>query len=163
MLFSLLAAHCEKSGSGMLGYEVRVGARLNGWYNDDGSEIGTVVRQANHPNFSPQTIDNDFMLLKLEEDFQLKGDTRVFLSDDPDDLAPNKKLHVVGMGLTEFGYVSSELLDAEVEAYSQPDCEAIYGAPPGGVTENMFCAGIPEGGTDACQGDRYVQTIRPII
>jgi trypsin len=140
----------------MVGNEVRVGARVNAWYNHDGSVLATVKDQANHPNFNIQTIDNDFMLMLLEESFELGGSIRVLLSDAESDLSPESKLHVIGMGVTEFGYVASELRDAEVEAFSQETCEAIYGAPPEGLTESMFCAGLPQGGVDSCQGDRYV-------
>ncbi|KAG7357151.1 trypsin-like serine protease [Nitzschia inconspicua] len=149
----LSAAHCEQSGSGMVGYEVRVGARVNGWYHSDGSILATVEKQANHPNFNERTVDFDFMLMLLEESLEIGGDTVIELSDDESDLAPQTKLHVIGMGVTEFGFVAPELKDAEVEAFSQETCEAVYGAPPGGVTESMFCAGLPEGGVDSCQGD----------
>lgn len=141
----------------MPGNEVRIGARLNGWYNSDGSLRTTVKKQANHPDFDRRSINNDYMLLLLEESFELAGNTRLVLSDKESDYAPDTVYHVMGLGMTEFGFVSGELLDAEVKKFSQPTCESIYGAPPTGVTESMICAGVLEGGVDSCQGDRYIK------
>jgi hypothetical protein len=141
----------------MIGRQVRVGAHINSWYNNDGSYRSDVINQINHPNFNEVTLDNDFMLMLLQGDFELGGDVTIDMSSEESDYTAGNKLHVVGLGITEFGYVSSELLDGEVQAYDQAECEAIYGAPPNGATENMFCAGVPQGGIDSCQGDRYVR------
>jgi Trypsin len=149
-------AHCEKSGDGMIDREVRVGAQLRGWYNNDGSYRTAVIRQVNHPNFNEDTLDSDFMLMLVEDSFELGSDVTIDLSSDETDYTAGNTLNVIGMGTTEFGYLSPELLEAEVLAYNQAECEAIYGAPPSGITENMFCAGVPQGGVDSCQGDRYV-------
>jgi hypothetical protein len=149
------SAHCEESGDGLIGREVRVGARLNGWYNDDGSYRAEVIEQANHPNYGEQGLDSDFMLMLVDGAFELGGDVIIDISSEESDYTAGKKLHVIGLGVTEFGSVSPQLLDAEVLAYDQTECEVIYGAPPDGITENMFCAGVPEGGIDSCQGDRY--------
>ncbi|XP_075976296.1 trypsin-1-like [Anticarsia gemmatalis] len=59
---------------------------------------------------------------------------------------------VIGWGVTEQGgFVSNTLQEVKVPIVSNKECrDRSYGRR---VTENMICAGEPEGGRDACQGD----------
>ncbi|CAB3236049.1 unnamed protein product [Arctia plantaginis] len=59
---------------------------------------------------------------------------------------------VIGWGVTEQGgSISNTLQEVKVPIVSNEECRVrSYGQR---VTENMLCAGEPEGGRDACQGD----------
>uniref|UniRef100_A0A8C3HKV9 Peptidase S1 domain-containing protein n=1 Tax=Chrysemys picta bellii TaxID=8478 RepID=A0A8C3HKV9_CHRPI len=85
-----------------------------------------------HPSYDEQTLDHDIMLIKLA--------------------------HQVGSLCTVSGWgnILSDGCDAknlqcvEVPIVSDQVCERSY---PGMITSTMMCAGYPEGGKDACQGD----------
>jgi hypothetical protein len=60
---------------------------------------------------------------------------------------------VSGWGtLTPGGSLPTQLQAVEVPIVSWAACNSAY-AQYGGITVNMICAGVPEGGKDACQGD----------
>lgn len=60
---------------------------------------------------------------------------------------------IVGWGATSpstGNIVSKELKDAQVPVVAQSDCIKAMGDQ---ITNNMFCAGVSEGGVDTCPGD----------
>lgn len=66
--------------------------------------------------------------------------------------APGALLTVAGWGATsEGGSTSSRLLEVDLPAISDADCQAHYGSQVAPAYE--LCAGYPEGGKDSCQGD----------
>jgi secreted trypsin-like serine protease len=138
----------------MIDQDVRVGAFKRGWYSDDGSYTVKVADQKNHPSYSTVSLENDFMLLLLDEPFETGTGTRLLLPDEDYEIAPETPLTVCGMGISDTGYTPDKLMDVEILAKSDSQCEAAYGAGPSGVTvDSMFCAGVDEGGRDSCQGD----------
>jgi len=52
---------------------------------------------------------------------------------------------------TSGGSVSNFVMEVDVTIYTASECQASYGS----ITSRMICAGIPEGGKDACQVDQY--------
>lgn len=62
-----------------------------------------------------------------------------------------KKATVTGWGaLKEGGGISETLQEVIVPILSNKDCKkTAYGEKR--ITDNMLCAGIPEGGKDSCQ------------
>jgi secreted trypsin-like serine protease len=117
-----------------------------------------VERIVSHQSYDPDTSDNDIALLKL-------------LEAAPDQLAPAKvatldleksrgpvgaAVTVIGWGaMQEGGSTTPRLMEVDVDVQERALCEANYQtvAPSIHITDNMFCAGKPEGGTDSCQGD----------
>lgn len=127
----------------------------------DGGQTGTrrhVSAIIPHQKYNPATSDNDIALLKLTE-------------AAPDAIVPTqvatpaletalgatgKTVTVIGWGATtEGGNTTPKLMEVGVKVQDRALCQANYQAavPTSIVSENMFCAGEPEGGKDSCQGD----------
>jgi trypsin len=107
-------------------------------------------------------VENDFMLLLLDEPVTLSGSVTLELSDDPSDIQPGAELTVLGLGVTSqkcfFGSLCyggqtmpDELMDVDIEAFSDSQCQTAYGRSF--FVDSMFCAGAPGGGKDSCSGD----------
>jgi|SRR5262245_39998027 len=126
-----------------------------------GGQLGVrrhVSRIVSHQQYVDSTHDNDIALLKLTD-------------PAPDQLAPavvatpahetshggaGAKAVVIGWGAThEGGNTTPRLMEVAVTVQDRALCEGNYQAvvPSTRITENMFCAGEPEGGKDSCQGD----------
>jgi secreted trypsin-like serine protease len=161
----LSASHCAPNGNEYNGRSVRVGAyRLSGvWDTNDVSRV--VAQQRNHPDYNDDTVENDFMLLRLQQPvYMADGAVSLELSNDEMDIEDGTELTVLGLGVTStsflggFGFGSptqpDQLADVQIEAYSDERCLDAYGSGWNGVRLNsMFCAGAPEGDKDSCQGD----------
>lgn len=166
----LTAAHCEANGNLMVGEEARVGPVDSQWSENDGSTIAVVVDQINHPWYNDLTLENDFMLLLLDEDIVNRNvpedGSILLLSDDDDtDLMPGNDLQILGLGVTDTGFLAEQLRDATVEIFSDNDCLNIYGpVSDNGISpDSMFCAGIPvSGGIDTCYGDSGGPAVRRV-
>jgi len=123
-----------------------------------------VTKLFRHPSYDLDTTDNDISLLQLERDLP-----DAILKVEPARAEHDNILGVTGMSLTVIGWGatsqggsgSPNLMKARVEVQERAVCEANYDAflgnlPSAGdpvITEQMFCAGRPEGGIDSCQGD----------
>ena len=122
----------------------------------DGSEQQRNITQViPHPNYrSGQGWDNDIALLRLSAPAQ----PNQFVQPIPLTLSPTHDTlveagdpsTVTGWGTTsEGGNISTTLLEVELPLVSNRTCSSAYG----NITDNMICAGLPQGGKDACQGD----------
>lgn len=127
--------------------------------SSDGDSNSTQLRLLSyikrHDLYDPYTIDNDISMMYWEENLIFDAFTAaVALPKRGDPFPYGKYCNVTGYGLTENGGDSSdlarELQDVEVPIYPTDICESNY---PGLITENMFCAGVPNGGKDSCNGD----------
>jgi len=138
----LSAAHCA-------GYiqTVRIG-RHDLSDNNEQYETFTIAQEVPHPNYNPNTLDYDYMMLKLNGSSSYAP---VALDDGSAiNLVSGQDLVVAGWGTTSSGgSVSDLLLQAEVDYVDNSSCNGDYGA--GSITDRMFCASAP--GKDSCQGD----------
>jgi hypothetical protein len=67
---------------------------------------------------------------------------------------------VTGWGATSNGgELSDELRQVSLPIVSNDDCNVPY---QGEITDNMLCAGLPQGGEDACQGDSGGPLVVPV-
>uniref|UniRef100_A0A8C3FMT9 Peptidase S1 domain-containing protein n=1 Tax=Chrysemys picta bellii TaxID=8478 RepID=A0A8C3FMT9_CHRPI len=97
-----------------------------------------------HPGYNLRRYDNDFMLLELDAPAQLNSyvNTVNLATRCP---SPGTPCIVSGWGL-----FPNTMRCADVYSVSQARCQGTYGSI---ITENMFCAGVEQGGIDSCQGD----------
>ncbi|XP_022825984.1 trypsin-like isoform X1 [Spodoptera litura] len=141
-------------------------------------KVAAVIR---HQRYNPGTYDNDIALMRLDERLDLSTAVKRIRRDedgttpateettttpDPADdvrvrpvCLPTPGLSftrecavVIGWGVTdEGGSVSNTLQEVKVPIVSNAECkDRSYGRR---ITDNMMCAGEPDGGRDACQGD----------
>ena len=165
----LSAAHCAPNGNEYVNKFVRVGAYhlTTPLFAAHDEQSIRVDQQVNHPEYNDRTVENDFMLLRLNDEADIEAPL-LQLSNDPSDIGDGNILTVLGLGLTGessnflegiFGGGSDNtlpdvLMDVDIEAYSDTRCGRAYGTGFNGVKlDSMFCAGIPEGGKDSCSGD----------
>lgn len=163
----LSAAHCAPNGNEYENKSVRVGAYLLSGIWDSNDVDRVVAEQKNHPSFNQKTVENDFMLLRLQQPVYLAdGGVTLELSNDDIDIQDGTELTVMGLGVTSYSFLGGlgfgfgrpaqpdKLMDVQIEAYSDERCIDAYGSGWNGVkTNSMFCAGAPLGGKDSCQGD----------
>mmetsp|Transcript_32894 Transcript_32894/g.48667 ORF Transcript_32894/g.48667 Transcript_32894/m.48667 type:complete len:553 (+) Transcript_32894:204-1862(+) len=159
----LTAAHCN-----VIPYDWLKINQSRKYGNQGRGTINYISRRVPHPQYDPSTVNNDFMLLKLENPV----DVDVTTSTDDDShnsvgpnfidlnfnstlLADNDALKVIGFGKLESGGGGSpqELQEVVVRYIPTNECNANgkYGGDV--IDETMFCAGVDEGGKDSCQGD----------
>nr|XP_006129070.1 trypsin-like [Pelodiscus sinensis] len=143
----MTAAHCVLRGT----TSIRVG-EYNLRQMDESEQVKMAAKSVAHPNYNPATKDNDIMLIKLSSPVQLNNNVHpIALASSA---APAGIVCLVsGWGTTTTPKPASfpALLQcANLEIISDSDCRRTY---PGLITDNMLCAGVPQGGTDSCQGD----------
>ncbi|XP_026333569.1 trypsin-1-like [Hyposmocoma kahamanoa] len=164
-LYVLTAAHCT---SGFR--KERMTVRFLEHDRSAANETKTIERKVEaiirHSRYSPSNYDNDIALLKLDKRVDLSTALkRTSDGQTEEDAGPrpvclpspglsysNYSGVVTGWGTTEEGgSVSNTLQEVYVPIISNEDCrKTVYKQR---ITDNMLCAGEPEGGRDACQGD----------
>uniref|UniRef100_A0A3Q2EF90 Zgc:100868 n=1 Tax=Cyprinodon variegatus TaxID=28743 RepID=A0A3Q2EF90_CYPVA len=151
----LTAAHCVEG--------VTVG--------QEESNPNEVVRKATqitiHPDYNSSTVDNDIALIRLSEPVSFTNYiSPVCLAASNSTFYSGVESWVTGWGTIGIGgdfLLPTDLLNVPVVGNRQ--CMCSY---PENITENMMCAGLQEGGKDACQrdsggplvskqGDRWIQ------
>ena len=162
----ITAGHCNGALSlGGITYNAvinRHNLQNNKRYNGGGESI-RVKKEIRHPQYNPDTVNNDFNLIILNRAVQ---DTSTYLKVNPNSAIPqkNKPLTVIGYGDTDIresiSTSSNILMETVVYSQSNLECESSSGVVEsewgpvmtslkGGITENMICAWNE--GSDACQ------------
>ncbi|XP_043362064.1 trypsin I-P1-like [Dermochelys coriacea] len=104
-----------------------------------------------HQNYSPQTLDNDIMLIKLASATTLNSyvNTNALLTSC---VATGTQCLISGWGNTlSSGTNYPDLLQClKAPVLSSSKCSSAH---PGQIPSNMICIGYLEGGKDSCQGD----------
>lgn len=111
-----------------------------------------------HDAYDPSTSDNDIALLHLTGPAPADLATAGAATPDLDKqyVFPLGDAVVIGWGATaEGGRTTPQLMRVWVDLQDSKLCEANYKEviPSVDITDNMICAGLPEGGQDSCQGD----------
>ena len=147
----LTAAHCQIPDSAFADGWLQGGTTVDG----AGSEFFAVDQIFPHPDYSDAPNEyNDIMLLKLATPSSAPLQQ---LNFDPSFPADGTLATVIGFGATSEGDPggSFNLLETSNSITSFADCNAFYGF----IMEATQICMSSEGGRDACQGDRYVNSI----
>lgn len=145
--WALTAAHCVR-GQSTRGLKVVVGAYSLGQIVQ--AEKFPVEKVVVHPDYSGS--NNDFALLKIGG--QSRG--QVIELNKTQLKVPSQGAPLVATA-AGFGYIKQNgwvvektLRKVNLPLVSQQECNRAYN---GKITDQMICAGKPQGGIDTCQGD----------
>uniref|UniRef100_A0A1A9WPP6 Peptidase S1 domain-containing protein n=1 Tax=Glossina brevipalpis TaxID=37001 RepID=A0A1A9WPP6_9MUSC len=122
--------------------------------NSDGGNgvVSRVEKIVIHENFNIQTMANDIALVFLSTSLQINNVTIAPLQLASEELTQGTSVTVIGWGFTsEGGSNSRKLQKVELEIWDPVDCSSAHGV--GNIQANMLCAGVLDGGKDACNYD----------
>ncbi|XP_027143408.1 chymotrypsin-like protease CTRL-1 [Larimichthys crocea] len=146
----LTAAHCVASSFGSV-------KAFLGRQSQSGPNPNEVSRNINqivlHPSYNPllNDKDNDIALLRMESSVNFTLYIRpVCLAAEGSTFHTGISSWVAGWGRNSTGFYSNILQEVNVPVVGNNECRCSY---PQILTENMLCAGLKDGGEDACQGD----------
>ncbi|XP_053698575.1 trypsin-1-like [Sabethes cyaneus] len=102
--------------------------------------------------FSIDTFNNDIALVKLQSSLNVQDHFITVCLPTPGKNFAGMEGTVTGWGKLSNGTLSQTLQRVTVPIMTNQQCKkSAYRASR--ITDNMMCAGYPEGGRDACQGD----------
>ncbi|XP_046722636.1 transmembrane protease serine 9-like [Silurus meridionalis] len=108
-----------------------------------------------HQQYDQTTNDNDIALVQLSSSLNFNDYVRpVCLAASNSTLPGGTNVWVTGWGriTVNMSLPSPQTLqEMQIPIISNTDCAKSYGSAS--ITNNMMCAGLPQGGKDACQGD----------
>ena len=138
------AAHCVQ-GESPNDIEVVIG--LHNVNGTNGSQTRDVDAIIIHPQYSNNSLNNDYALLHLTQPITDFEPIKLVTSDSHDDEPVMST--TMGWGATSSGGSSSNIL-LEVDVPIDDSCGSYSNSD---ITNNMVCAGDGNGGEDSCQGD----------
>merc|ERR1711934_403825 len=151
----LCAAHCFYQSSAS-GKSIRAGSTQK----SSGGQIRNIAQVVWNTNagqtYNSGTLDNDFVILKLESPLELNADVQPACLPSSaaylDTSSTEERCFTSGWGtLSSGGSTPEGLKFVRVPAITNAACNNDYG---GSITDSMICGGYPGvGGKDACQGD----------
>ena len=138
------AAHCVQ-GDSPGNIQVKIGL-----HNVNGT-TGAITRNVDqiivHPQYSGNSLNNDYALLHLSSPVTNFEPIKLVTSDNHDNEPVIST--TMGWGATQSGGSSSAIL-LEVDVPIDDGCGSYSNSD---ITNNMVCAGDGNGGEDSCQGD----------
>uniref|UniRef100_A0A0P4WPP4 Peptidase S1 domain-containing protein n=1 Tax=Scylla olivacea TaxID=85551 RepID=A0A0P4WPP4_SCYOL len=150
------ASHCLQ---GYKPHEITVVAGEHHLLKDEGVEQRVVGQKIFvHPQYVAVTEENDIGLIHLAQALRFDGKTVMpICMPTPDHLTdgyPHTSCVVTGWGSEkEGGDKSNVLLKVMVPLISDEKCRDCFLKEHRKVTDQMLCAGYPQGGKDSCQAD----------
>jgi len=149
----LSAAHCFPSNDPDENFTIYLGRQSQELMNPN--EVNrTVVKIIPHPMYNQMSqMDSDMVLLKLSSPVEFTAYIRpVCLAAANSTFYNGTMSWVTGWGTINSGVdlPSPQILqEVDVPVVGNNECDCSYY----GITDNMLCAGLNEGGKDSCQGD----------
>merc|ERR1719483_1681373 len=151
----LCAAHCFYQSSAS-GKSIRAGSIQK----SSGGQVRNIASLVWNTNsgftYNPSTLDNDFVILKLDSPLELNVEVKPACLPSSagylDVSSSEDRCFTSGWGTLSSSGSSPEICQyVRVPAITNAACNNDYG---GSITDSMICAGYPGvGGKDACQGD----------
>ena len=156
----LTASHCLKLSSDR--YKVIAGrTSSHAGIDQCNMQIFDVAEYVKHPNFNSKTLKNDIALLFISSKYGQGARWTDYVMpiclpspNHPSIYEPGTEATVSGWGMLEeeASYMSSHLQQVSVPIISLRKCKDSYENLTV-IGDSQFCAGIVEGGKDACSGD----------
>ncbi|XP_072043217.1 ovochymase-2-like [Amphiura filiformis] len=153
----ITAAHCIDVLNDPPIYEFMLGSNSLSDISENSQKIpcsGVYV----HPMYGENansSYDADIALMKMERPFEITDHVRTVCvpqMSQEDEFETDTPVTITGWGTTfEGGPQNPDLFEVTVPVVDQQQCVDYYAPEP--ITDNMICAGLPEGGKDSCQGD----------
>ncbi|XP_023289416.1 trypsin, partial [Orussus abietinus] len=148
------AAHCLTDVEAS-SFKVTPGAYRSPFKPDYEKKLYTVKAIHPHEKFDKNTYDNDIGLLELENPVALNSEMQLICLPSSDNVDYSGTVGTaLGWGRVQKNETAGliPLQKVDVPIMSKEEClKTDYTNQD--ITENMFCAGYPEGGKDACNGD----------
>mmetsp|Transcript_30452 Transcript_30452/g.50265 ORF Transcript_30452/g.50265 Transcript_30452/m.50265 type:complete len:516 (+) Transcript_30452:176-1723(+) len=140
----LSAAHCYGVGTNT----VYIGSSSRNFGSSGRGVQRTVKDRVPHPSYNDETVDYDYLVMKLDRPVDI---TPVALNEDANSPSDQQELTVIGYGSTYAGGAGTNTLQGATVNYIPTDtCNANYSGEINSAT--MMCGGVG-GGIDSCQGD----------
>jgi len=151
----ITAGHCLYDDPDPAKYIVKLGVYNVSSTNEPGEQVVDIAEVYVNPQYKPVRTDFDITLLKLATPITFTDHiSPVCLPYQDQDLPPTgTNMVVTGWGaVKEDGRISEPLKEVLVPLIDQTVCDSDY--RKGSIdNNNMFCAGLQQGGKDSCQGD----------
>ncbi|KAJ8676683.1 hypothetical protein QAD02_012470 [Eretmocerus hayati] len=137
------AAHCMSQKRGLT---VLTGSTNQG----RGGEQHQIAQIIVHEDYNESLVDNDIALIKVTKPIEFKDSQKpIPIATQPP--RAGQEMEIAGFGREGDKLATSDVVKlAVVPVVDQQVCAKNY-AQDGGITENMFCAGV--GTADSCSGD----------
>uniref|UniRef100_T1J631 Peptidase S1 domain-containing protein n=1 Tax=Strigamia maritima TaxID=126957 RepID=T1J631_STRMM len=111
--------------------------------------VAAIIR---HPSYDTLTNNNDIALLRLNKEIKFDYRMKPPCFTRPGFQYPGQEAVITGWGaVKQGGKVTGTLQEVSLPILPLDKCRQAYGNHL--VSENMLCAGLPQGGRDSCQGD----------
>ncbi|XP_024084327.1 venom protease-like isoform X2 [Cimex lectularius] len=153
------AAHCTQHPSLTL-HVVRLGdLNIDDRVKDNATPIDYEIEKAmTHPGYDARRHTKDIALIYLKQTVQFTDLIKPICLPKSEPLISSnfekKAPFVTGWGSVKYrGPSSSELLEIQIPVVSNAECQAAYTRLGATITPNEICAGLKNGGKDACLGD----------
>ncbi|XP_037005934.2 transmembrane protease serine 11D [Artibeus jamaicensis] len=145
----LTAAHCFRSNSDPSRWTVTFGVSTT--FPQKTERVSTILI---HKDYNSGTHENDIAVMKLSRTITFNKDIHmVCLPEATQNISPGSTAYVTGWGSQiNGGDTVTDLRQGRVYIISNDVCNAQI-SYDGAVLPGMLCAGLPEGGVDACRGD----------
>ncbi|XP_072044556.1 uncharacterized protein [Amphiura filiformis] len=153
----ITAAHCVNAFQDSSSYELMLGSNSLNNISENSQRLPCSEFYV-HPLYGEpgdSIYDWDMALMKVERPFEITDYVRTVCvpqKSQEDDFGAGKAVTITGWGTTyEGGPQNPDLFEVTVPVVDQQKCKDNYAPEP--ITDDMICAGLPEGGKDSCQGD----------
>lgn len=147
----LTAAHCVFRNDQTVSTGFYIAVAGTNRVGDNTGNVSAITQVIPHPGYTSNGFDNDVALLKLATPLNAMKATLVSSEMEATLGSAGTTATVIGWGGIFSGGPGSNLLkQVSVPLVSASSCAAHYTTR---FSNNMICAGFPQGGSDSCQGD----------